>query len=66
MQINRRKFIAASAVVAGGIAATALITRRTAAKDTIQVGSIFSLTGGLSITEKTMADSTRMAISEIR
>jgi len=65
MQINRRKFIVGSTVAVGGIAATALITKRTATKDTVQVGSIFSLTGGLSITEKTMADATRMAIAEI-
>ena len=65
MQMNRRKFIVGSTVAVGGIAATALITKRTATKDTVQVGSIFSLTGGLSITEKTMADATRMAIAEI-
>ena len=36
-----------------------------AAADTIDVGVLFSLTGGLSIIEKSLHDATLMAISEI-
>lgn len=65
MRIDRRNLLIGSTAVAGGIAVTALTGCKKSSQDTIRVGSIFSLTGGLSITEKTLADATLMAMAEI-
>ncbi len=66
MTTTRRKFIqqgsllgAASALGPSLYASTAL------GADEIEVGVLFSLTGGLSIIEKSLADATMMAIDEI-
>lgn len=65
MSITRRKFISNTAV-AGGVAATApYYFMRSAKAAELEVGVLFSLTGGLSIVEKTLADATLMAIDEI-
>ncbi|MBP5858415.1 transporter substrate-binding domain-containing protein [Marivibrio halodurans] len=66
MSISRRKFLQSS-VIAGGAAATApyYFMRSARAADELEVGVLFSLTGGLSIVEKSLADATLMAIEEI-
>ncbi len=66
MAITRRKFIATtSGVAAGAIAAPYFFTKTAQAADEVEVGILFSLTGGLSIIEKSLADATLMAIDEI-
>jgi len=66
MKLNRRKFLRTSALGAAGAFATPyFFTRTVQAADTIKVGVLFSLTGGLSIIEKSLSDATLMAISEI-
>ena len=61
MTINRRKFLERSAIVgAAGLAAPYFFTRSVQAADEIEVGVLFSLTGGLSIIEKSLADATNM------
>lgn len=66
MELNRRKFIGNTVLAGlGGIAAPALLGRSVIAADAIKVGVLFSQTGGLSIVERSLADATRMAISEI-
>lgn len=66
MLIDRRKFLKTGA--AGGVATLGspyFFHRAVQAADTIDVGVLFSLTGGLSIIEKSLHDATLMAISEI-
>ena len=66
MLIDRRKFLKTGA--AGGVTtlgAPYFFHRAAQAADTIDVGVLFSLTGGLSIIEKSLHDATLMAISEI-
>jgi urea transport system substrate-binding protein len=63
MKLNRREFLASSA--GGALATPYFFTRTATAADTIKVGVLFSLTGGLSIIEKSLHDATLMAISEI-
>ncbi len=64
MSIKRRDVIlGASAGAAGLLAAPFVRTARAASP--VRVGVLFSLTGGLSIVEKSLADATLMAISEI-
>jgi urea transport system substrate-binding protein len=66
MTLNRRVFMRNSAAVgASAIVTPYFFTRSAAAADDISVGILFSLTGGLSIIEKSLADATMMAISEI-
>jgi len=62
MNVNRRLFLTASA---GALATPYFFMRTAQAADTIKVGVLFSLTGGLSIIEKSLHDATLMAISEI-
>lgn len=66
MTITRRKPLK-NTVLAGGaaLAAPYWFTRTAAAAEAIEVGVLFSLTGGLSIIEKSLADATLMAIDEI-
>ena len=67
MTIDRRKFLktTGAAGAAGALATPSFFLRSAQAADVIQVGVLFSLTGGLSIIEKSLADATLMAISEI-
>ena len=67
MTIDRRKFLktTGAAGAAGALATPSFFLRSAQAADAIQVGVLFSLTGGLSIIEKSLADATLMAISEI-
>ncbi len=66
MTVTRRRFAGMSiaAMGAAGIAPYGFV-RTAAAADEIEVGVLFSLTGGLSIIEKSLADATLMAIDEI-
>lgn len=66
MSINRRNFLKTSALGAGAaLAAPTFFTRAALAAEEIEVGVLFSLTGGLSIVEKSLSDATLMAIAEI-
>jgi len=66
MSLTRRTLLKNSALVGGAaVAAPYWFTRSAMAADTIEVGVLFSLTGGLSIIEKSLADATLMAIDEI-
>jgi urea transport system substrate-binding protein len=66
MTISRRQFIRSSALLSAGALATPyFFTRSAKAAGEVQVGVLFSLTGGLSIIEKSLADATLMAIDEI-
>ena len=65
MSLNRRSLLKASAVGAAALTTPYFFSRSAAAADTIKVGVLFSLTGGLSIIEKSLADATMLAISEI-
>ncbi|MDX7950785.1 ABC transporter substrate-binding protein [Lichenihabitans sp. Uapishka_5] len=65
MQFDRRAFLKTGVGGAAALATPALFTRVAEAADTIDVGVLFSLTGGLSIVEKSLHDATMMAIAEI-
>ena len=66
MSLNRRMFLKTSALGAAGTIAAPYGFRRTAkAASPVKVGVLFSLTGGLSIIEKSLHDATMMAITEI-
>lgn len=65
MKINRRSFLKSTAATAGALATPYFFHRTAQAADAIEVGVLFSLTGGLSIIEKSLADATTMAIEEI-
>jgi urea transport system substrate-binding protein len=66
MTLSRRRFIQSSALLgAGALASPYFFTRSAKAADDVEVGVLFSLTGGLSIIEKSLADATLMAIDEI-
>lgn len=66
MVINRRRLLVTTAAAgAAGLATPYFFTRSAQAAEEIEVGVLFSLTGGLSIIEKSLADATTMAIGEI-
>ncbi len=65
MTTNRRSFLKTGAAFGAALAAPSLIPARGAAAGEIEVGVLFSQTGGLSIVEKSLADATLMAIEEI-
>lgn len=65
MTTNRRSFLKTSAAFGAALAAPSLIPARAGAAGEIEVGVLFSQTGGLSIVEKSLADATLMAIEEI-
>lgn len=65
MKINRRSFLKSTALASSALAAPYFFHRTALAADKIEVGVLFSLTGGLSIIEKSLADATTMAIDEI-
>ncbi len=62
MRITRRSLVGAGVGGAAALAAPALLTRSARAADPIEVGVLFSLTGGLSIIEKSLHDATLMGI----
>lgn len=66
-KLTRRRFVKASAATAGALVTPYFFSRNPAfaASDNIEVGVLFSLTGGLSIIEKSLADVTLMAIEEV-
>jgi urea transport system substrate-binding protein len=66
MSIDRRKFLKGSMLATtGALASPYIISSPVRAAGTVNVGVLFSLTGGLSIIEKSLHDATLMAISEI-
>jgi urea transport system substrate-binding protein len=66
MQLNRRQLLKTSTLGAAGVLGMPFFFTRTAlAADSIKVGVLFSLTGGLSIIEKSLHDVNGMAITEI-
>ena len=66
MSITRRQFLQSTAVTTGVTVSTPYFFSRVAqAADAVEVGVLFSQTGGLSIIEKSLADATLMAIAEI-
>lgn len=66
MSITRRQLLKSTAVTAGVTVSTPYFFSRVAqAADAVEVGVLFSQTGGLSIIEKSLADATLMAIAEI-
>lgn len=66
MRHSRRQFLKSSSAFGAAAALGPSLYAGTArANDEIAVGVLFSLTGGLSIVERSMADATRMAIQEI-
>ena len=66
MSITRRQFLQSTAVTTGMTVSTPYFFSRVAqAADAVEVGVLFSQTGGLSIIEKSLADATLMAIAEI-
>ncbi|MEM6677769.1 MAG: transporter substrate-binding domain-containing protein [Pseudomonadota bacterium] len=66
MTLDRRRFIKnTSALGAAAALGPSLYASTARAADEIEVGVLFSLTGGLSIVEKSLADATMMAIDEI-
>ncbi|MDQ0315765.1 transporter substrate-binding domain-containing protein [Amorphus orientalis] len=65
MSFNRRSFLKSSALAAGALATPGIFHRAAMAADEIEVGVLFSQTGGLSIIEKSLSDATLMAIDEI-
>lgn len=66
MSLSRRQLLKTSAMAgAAGLASPYFFTSPAKAADAIEVGVLFSLTGGLSIVEKSLADATQMAIEEI-
>ena len=63
---SRRTFLKQSSAYAAAAAiAPSVYATSAAAASEIEVGVLFSLTGGLSIIEKSLADATMMAIDEI-
>jgi urea transport system substrate-binding protein len=69
MSIDRRKFLKNGLLATTGVVASPYIVSSISsparAAGTVDVGVLFSLTGGLSIIEKSLHDATLMAISEI-
>ena len=65
-KLTRRDFVKKSAIAGGAFATPYFFSRNIArAAAEIEVGVLFSLTGGLSIIEKSLADATLMAIAEV-
>ena len=65
MPMNRRTILQGSAASAGTLVGSSLLGHAAMAADTIDVGVLFSLSGGLTIIEKSLHDATLMAIAEI-
>lgn len=65
MTLSRRHFLRTSAAFGGASVASLAMPNRALAANSIDVGVLFSQTGGLSIIEKSLSDATLMAISEI-
>ena len=65
-KLTRRDFVKKSAIAGGAIASPYFFSSSIAlAAAELEVGVLFSLTGGLSIIEKSLSDATLMAIAEI-
>lgn len=64
MTLKRRQFLTTAAVSAGALAMPGYI-RSARAAETIQVGALYSQTGGLSVVEKMLASAVQLAASEI-
>ncbi|RTE91265.1 ABC transporter substrate-binding protein [Bradyrhizobium sp. LVM 105] len=66
MAVDRRKFLKGGALASGALITSPWVFSTAAhAAGEVKVGVLFSLTGGLSIVEKSLHDATMMAISEI-
>ena len=65
MSLNRRTFLKTGALSTAALSTPYFFLRSAQAAGPINVGVLFSLTGGLSIIEKSLSDATLMAISEI-
>jgi urea transport system substrate-binding protein len=65
IKTTRREFIKTAALGSAALATPYFFHRTAFAQETLPVGVLFSLTGGLSIIEKSLHDATLMAISEI-
>lgn len=64
MTLKRRQFLTTAAVSAGALALPGYI-RSARAAETVQVGALYSQTGGLSVVEKMLASAVQLAASEI-
>ncbi len=64
MTLKRRQFLTTAAVSAGALALPRFL-RPAQAAQTIQVGALYSQTGGLSVAEKMLASAVQMAAAEI-
>jgi urea transport system substrate-binding protein len=65
MSLNRRTFLKTGALSTAALSTPYFFLHNAQAAGPINVGVLFSLTGGLSIIEKSLSDATLMAISEI-
>jgi urea transport system substrate-binding protein len=65
MSLNRRTFLKTGALSTAALSTPYFFMRGAQAAGPINVGVLFSLTGGLSIIEKSLSDATLMAIAEI-
>ncbi len=65
MLFNRRAVVRGGLTTATALVGAEFVTSAASAADTVDVGVLFSLTGGLTIIEKSLHDATLMAISEI-
>lgn len=68
MSIKRRDVLRGASLTAAGLLVPPLAApfiRTARAASPVRVGALFSLTGGLSIIEKSLSDATMMAVSEI-
>ncbi len=65
MMFDRRAFLQAGVLGASTLIETGLFESDVRAAETIDVGVLFSLTGGLTIIEKSLHDATLMAVAEI-
>ena len=65
MAIDRRAVLRTGVAGAAALAGPTFLTKPARAADTIDVGVLFSLSGGLTIIEKSLHDATLMAIAEI-
>ncbi|MGO4852235.1 transporter substrate-binding domain-containing protein [Phaeovulum sp. W22_SRMD_FR3] len=64
MTMKRRQFLTTAALSTGALAMPGFLKYAHSA-ETVQVGALFSQTGGLSVVEKMLADAVQMAAAEI-
>ncbi len=65
IKLDRRQFLKSTAATAAVLAAPAIVSSRAFAEDTIKVGSIHDLSGGLDIYGKPMSDAITLAVEEV-